>query len=85
MTRYTNVNAPDIESWGGKRTVESAARPGGGYRGRKVYASKSDARMDSYGPMSMSMYGDGMTGKPGKAARPTQSGRIDMMDGERDC
>jgi hypothetical protein len=48
MTRYTNVNAPDIENWGGKRTVESAARPGGGYRGRKVYASKSDARMDSH-------------------------------------
>jgi hypothetical protein len=83
MTRYTNVNAPDIENWGGKRTVESAARPGDGYRGRKVYASKSDARMDSYGPMSM--YGESMTGKPGKAARPTQSGRIDMMDGERDC
>jgi len=83
MTRYTNINAPDIESWGGKRTVESAARPGGGYRGRKVYASKADARMGSYAPMSM--YGESMTGKPGKAARPTQSGRIDMMDGERDC
>jgi hypothetical protein len=83
MTRYTNVNAPDIESWGGKRTVESAARPGGGYRGREVYASRSEASMGMYD--TRSIFGDSMTGKPGKAARPTQSGRIDMMDGERDC
>jgi hypothetical protein len=80
MTRYTNVNAPDSENWGGKRTVESAARPGDGYRGRKVYASKSDARMDSYG-----MYAEDAKSKAGVAAKPVQSRTINMMDGERDC
>ena len=81
MTRYVNVSAPDIDQWGGKRTVESAARMGDGYRGRKVYGSKNDARMGTY--QTMSLYGEPSdTGKAGKAAKPTQSYRIDMMDGE---
>ena len=83
MTRYVNVNAPDAERYAGKRTVESAARMGDGYRGRKIYGSQSDARMDSYGVYSVG-YEPSDAGRSGKAAKPTQSSRIDMMDGERD-
>lgn len=83
MTRFVNINTPAAEKYAGKRTVESAARMGDGYRGRKIYGSQSDARMGSYGVYSMG-YEPSDAGRAGKAAKPTQSSRIDMMDGERD-